>query len=1229
MAIRQCLSCLLLFLVSNVLFAGVAKTVSAAIVRDGTVGPTAATQPVGVIDSTSGVTNYEIPATHGAQAGTNLFHSFSSFNISNIESATFTPSGATGAINNIITRVTGGSLSTIDGLLSSSQITGANFFLLNPNGVLFGPGARLDVGGSFHVSTADYIGFANQDKFYANPSVSSVLSLADPVSFGFLGSNPGGGIRIEQNADSSGLSVLDSKTLSIIGGEIVVVGDPNSVNYALATSGTGGRINLISVTSPGEVNLSLSDLGTSSFSSFGNISFSNSAYIFAGGADPTTDSGGTLFVRGNQMSFSNLGIITDGYAPGQVDVKGGSFSLIDGASISAWNYGDSAQKASVKADLSGDFIMSNASSIDTSNMSSGRAGDVDIHAANVNISGGSGVFSHSKDSGRAGDITINSPTISLSELSYLQSNAVLSGNAGDITLNATDLTMSLGGQITSQALVGSSGNAGNISINANNIMIGDDTPGIGPGAADGNYGFIISNTDSTGLGGNVSIHATGAVTVQNGFSVAVSSTTNATGDAGNLTITADTLKCIDKGSIATTSYNTGKNGIVSVTAKDVLFSGPHEDAVINRSNDTGLVAQTFGRASGGKVILNADTITMSDGGRISTLLRGSGTGADVEVTAKNLTISGFTSQASGTPPYRLSAIDGRAYEVAATGTSGNIMVAVDNLRLENGGVIRSGLYYNAPGNAGSITVNAKTIDIASRGQIYADSFRGAGNSGNLTVNATTMNITGANNVPRPIPLDFDFTGLSTTTNSGTGGKITVALTGNLTATEGGGIKADTKGTGSGGAIDISALNVNLSGAGTAVNALSADAGNAGNVSIKTGQLNLTTGSSVTTQAQAAGAGGTVTVTADSLTLSDSGQITSSAAGAGNAGTIDITVKTGAVKLQNGGTISTSTAADGLGGTATITATSLDMITGGQITSSAGGAGNAGKINVTLTGDLNSSAGSINASTKAGGLGGSISVDAKNITLTDKGTLAASASGSGNAGDISVKTSGNVKMASGGSITTSTSDTGSGGKISVATTTLDMASASQISSSSAKSGNAGNIAVTATDSIYIRDSSLTTEALLADGGNISVKAPNTIRLDNSTLTASVNGEKETYGGNIIIDPQNVLLKGSKVVATAHKGTGGNIDITANVFLADARSLVSAASELGFPGSVNINAPNTVSGIVAPLSADYTSASALLRERCIARIKEGKYSSFVVGGRGGLPLEPGNMLPGVIQ
>ncbi|MDM8566434.1 filamentous hemagglutinin N-terminal domain-containing protein [Candidatus Halobeggiatoa sp. HSG11] len=46
--------------------------------------------------------------------------------------------------------------SPIDGLIRST-IPNADMYFLNPYGIMFGPNAQLDVQGSFHASTADYL----------------------------------------------------------------------------------------------------------------------------------------------------------------------------------------------------------------------------------------------------------------------------------------------------------------------------------------------------------------------------------------------------------------------------------------------------------------------------------------------------------------------------------------------------------------------------------------------------------------------------------------------------------------------------------------------------------------------------------------------------------------------------------------------------------------------------------------------------------------------------------------------------------------------------------------------------------------------------------------------------------------------------------------------------------------------------------------------------------------
>ncbi|MBE9561358.1 MAG: filamentous hemagglutinin N-terminal domain-containing protein, partial [Proteobacteria bacterium] len=130
--------------------------------------------------------DYMIGAELGQRHGSNLFHSFAKFNINLDESATF--SGPNN-INNIISRVTGGSISNIDGMLTST-IPNANFYLINPAGLIFGPNATLDVQGSFHASSANTLYLQDGGQFNATNPQNSNLTVAPITSFGFLNNAP-------------------------------------------------------------------------------------------------------------------------------------------------------------------------------------------------------------------------------------------------------------------------------------------------------------------------------------------------------------------------------------------------------------------------------------------------------------------------------------------------------------------------------------------------------------------------------------------------------------------------------------------------------------------------------------------------------------------------------------------------------------------------------------------------------------------------------------------------------------------------------------------------------------------------------------------------------------------------------------------------------------------------------------------------------------------------------
>ncbi|MBE8969133.1 filamentous hemagglutinin N-terminal domain-containing protein, partial [Nostocales cyanobacterium LEGE 12452] len=170
----------------------------------------------------------------GTQADNNLFHSFQNFSVSTGSIVFFNNSAN---IQNIISRVTGTSASNIDGLVRANGI--ANLFLINPNGIVFGQNARLDIGGSFLASTANSIKFADGSQFSTvNTPNQPILTISVPSGLQF-GSNLGviqvqGTGRIIQDSDfrvpldankfSNSLQVKPDKTLALIGGNILLEG---------------------------------------------------------------------------------------------------------------------------------------------------------------------------------------------------------------------------------------------------------------------------------------------------------------------------------------------------------------------------------------------------------------------------------------------------------------------------------------------------------------------------------------------------------------------------------------------------------------------------------------------------------------------------------------------------------------------------------------------------------------------------------------------------------------------------------------------------------------------------------------------------------------------------------------------------------------------------------------------------------------------------------------------
>jgi len=574
---------------------------------------------------------------------------------------------------------------------------------------------------------------------------------------------------------------------------------------------------------------------------------------------------------------------------------------------------------------------------------------------------------------------------------------------------------------------------------------------------------------------------------------------------------------------------------------------------------------------------------------------------------------------------------------------GNIMIrAAEFVAISSGGgdnymqsYISSSTFGN--GDGGTISISTPSLTIEEDAGIFAVAYRGIDWMGNLVKGGRAGDI-------------FLDVGSLTITSAGIGcqtatpynaGNITITATESISIDDGA-INSTTWDAGDGGTISISTPVLVMDCAGIDATAEGPYVlGDAGDIFLEVGSLELTGISQIQTSTDGPGQGGDVTVTAtDSISISGriiegnemyQSAIISSTYGDGNGGTISIS--TPSLTIDDGALAAETALGAESGGDILVEVGDLTISNGGLISSVAFGSGQGGNVTVTaadsisiLGRDIDGLPSRITSGANSGA-GGDITLEAPKIELSDGVIISTESFGVGNAGDISI-TASDTFHSNNSSVTTA-AEQAEGGDINITTREMQLLNGTIVSAESSGAGNAGNIHLAATDSFLMRDSAVTTEAKQADGGNIKVSAGYMVYLIDSEITASVGGGPETVGGNINIDPEYVILKNSKIIANAYEGMGGNISIVADVFLADPDSIVDASSALGIDGQVNIRAPvKEITGTFAPLPKDFLSALALLREPCMARIQGGKYSSFVVGGRDGLPLEPGGLLPSPI-
>jgi len=562
----------------------------AEVILDGRLGPA---------DSLPGP-NFTIPHTVGQTVGTNLFHSFSIFNINLSESSTFT---GPPSIDNVISRVTGDSISSINGSLISA-IESADFWFINPHGVIFGEHASLDVQGSFHVSTADYLRLGNGGRFDASNPENSVLTMASPEAFGFLGDHPA---RI--TVQGSPLTVLEGETLSVIGGNIEITG-------GAGLQAPSGRVNVASVAAAGEVTLGSDNLGTDSFSRFGSMVMEGST-IDVSGTEEKGSSGGSVFIRGGRFAMrDNSAVLSETYGnvdsnAGDIKVNADSVRLKGFSQMSASTFGlGQGGTVDVQAE---DIVLEGGSGLFSVAFSSGKAGDIKVNATNsLQLREGAQIRADTDGSGKGGDVEITAGGLGLEEGSLISAATFGFGSGGKITVKAGRLQ--LGGESLINAATLGSGKGGNVDITADNLRLegGGQIHATTFGAGDAGDAFV--KAENIILEGTVGEFESGLF-----VSTAIDPSTNEipTGHGGTLTINTGLLQVSDGAIISASTAGIGPGGDISIHATDIdLFDG---GSITAESTSTGLNVQNDPDAGrSGNIYINvSDTFNLFNGSAVN------------------------------------------------------------------------------------------------------------------------------------------------------------------------------------------------------------------------------------------------------------------------------------------------------------------------------------------------------------------------------------------------------------------------------------------------------------------------------------------------------------------------------------------------------------------------------------------------------------------------------------
>jgi filamentous hemagglutinin family protein len=1160
-----------------------------------------------VADNTLGTqvvgSNNNFAITGGVNRGQNTFHSFQDFSVPTNGVANFAnPIGN----QNIITRVTGNLFSDINGTINTQ---GANFLLINPNGVVFGPGTQLNVGKAFTASTASGIdlvdGAGKTLNFGVNGAGDGALLSIDPkVIFNASRLNLGG-----VNGEIKNFGTLQtnnpSQYIGLVGGNVNL--DAGKINAP------SGRIELGGLSAPGSVEISTE--GGSPRLNFptgvdrSNLVLNNQARVSVAGVG-----------SGNiAISAHNVDLLGDSVVRGGIEENLGTANAVAG---------------DINLRTTGTVVIENSTIANSVRANSqGRAGNINIEANTLSLRKQGDIQTRVLGKGDAGSVQLKvAGAIDIADKfsginSLVTKNGV--GNASDIFIDAGSLSLRKGASIIS--VVNGQGNSGNVSVNGKGaIDLDGATIFTNMEGLLGNAGNININADSLSLlngatidaisfgrgnAGNISTTTRKSVYLAGADSrISASIQVDGVGKGGDININADSLSLLNGATIDAVSFGQGNAGNISATTKkSVYLAGA--GSVISSS------IQGNGVGKGGDIKIRTQSLSLNNGAQLQSSVLGKGDGGDISIFAKDAVFADKNTAI-------LTNI-----ESGNIGNSGNINLDVDSLSMTNGAQLLASNF--GQGNAGNINIRAtKTADISGQEGALVTSLKsilgenGTGNAGNINIDANSFSLRNAAQIQ------------TTSLGKGNAGNIRISTKNATELSDKSAIFStiEKNGTGRAGNIDINSTSLLIT-EGSQIFASSSGNGDSGSINVKASDSVFLSG----TESQiknainngATGNAGNIDIDAGSISLQDRAGVITASGGNGNAGNITVVAKDAINLAGSSSAFISSVLVGGIGkgGDINIKSGSLSLTDGSLLLSINDGIGDSGNVNVKVRGIVDiigvpaSVSGGISTFVGNQGNSGDIIVEASSLSLRNGAGFLAANVGQGNAGTINIKATDYVLLsgvgnnAQRGLLVNSLNEKGIAGNIVVLAPRITLDKGFVVNADSA-SGNGGNIFIgnQPYPKVTVSSNNLTSDVILMRNGS------------KVTTNASGVNQQNSNGGNINFNSDLIVAipkENSDITANAIRGRGGNVAINTQGLFGTlfrprqtSNSDITASSDFGQSGNISINTPGIDPGKdTSKLPARPIDASKQITQRCSATQED---NQFYVTGRGGHPSNTSELL-----